>query len=186
MSAALTRLHRRDLRALTRQATSDLSKLWRIAGPVSASRGRLTVGLLALSEAYGPAAATLGADYYDEARDASRARGRYRAAPSAGIAPEALEVLAGVAVGPLFGADPDPLAALTLAAGGLQRHIANEDRETVLQSSIEDPQARGWVRVGGGGCNWCQRYLDGEVHYADGYDFPAHDHCNCTAQPVFG
>jgi hypothetical protein len=42
------------------------------------------------------------------------------------------------------------------------------------------------MRVGNGECDWCQRFLDGEVHYAEGYDFAAHDHCGCTAEPVFG
>ena len=53
-------------------------------------------------------------------------------------------------------------------------------------AAVEDSRAQGWMRVGDGGCDWCQQYLDGEVHYVEGYDFDAHDHCNCTAQPVFG
>jgi hypothetical protein len=94
-------------------------------------------------------------------------------------------VLARVAVGPLFGDKPDLLAALTLARGGVQRHVANAARETVRYSSIQDRGAVGWVRVGSGECDWCRQYLDGVVHDVEGYDFDAHDHCGCTAEPVF-
>lgn len=185
-AATLTRLHRRDLRALTDQSARDLKGLWRIASSAAVSRDRLIVGLIALADEYGPAAAALGADYYDELRDVERVRGSFRASPSGGIAEEALEVLARVAVGSLFGADPDPDAALTLATGGLQRHIANEDRETVRQSSLEDPRARGWMRVGGGGCDFCQMLIGrGEVYTEETATFEAHDHCSCSAAPAF-
>jgi hypothetical protein len=184
--ATLTRLHRRDLAVLTGEAKRDLEKLWREFSTPVAARDVLARALPQLVAIYGAAAATLGADYFDEVRDEAAARGRFRAAPVEPVTGEPLEVLARVAVGPLFGATPNQLTALTLAQGGLQRHIANADRETVRLASIEDKQAQGWMRVGDGGCDWCQQYLDGEVHYVEGYDFDAHDHCNCTAQPVFG
>ena len=71
-------------------------------------------------------------------------------------------------VGPLFKAVPDATWALTLVTGGLQRIIADADRETVRFSSIQDKAARGWVRVGSGECDWCKQFLDGEVHYNEG------------------
>lgn len=180
----LTRTHRRDLRVLTDQAGSDLRILWRDFGSADAARDTLMRALPLLVAEYGSAAATLGADYFDDARDAAGVRGRFRAEPARTVAEEALDVLARVAVGPLFGATPRPADALTLATGGLQRHIANADRETVTQAAVQDRKS-GWVRVGDGGCDWCAEYLDGEVHYTEGYDFDAHDHCNCSAEPVF-
>ena len=182
--ALLTRTHRRDLRILTGQATNDLRVMWRDFGSADAARSALLRGLPLLVSAYGSAAATLGADYFDEARDAAGVRGRFRAEPVETVADEALDVLARVAVGPMFGANPRPGDALTLAQGGLQRHIANADRETVRQAAVQDRRA-GWVRVGDGGCDWCARYLDGEVHYVEGYDFAAHDHCNCSGRASF-
>ena len=184
--ATLTRTHRRDLRVLTDQSARDLREFWRGFGSAESARDMLLDGLPRFVSIYGAAAATLGADYYDELRDASSVRGRFRAAPVEPVGSDALEVLARVAVGPLFQEVPDEASALTLASGGLQRHIANADRETVRLASVEDKRAQGWVRVGDGGCDWCRQYLDGEVHYAEGYDFAAHDHCNCSAEPVFG
>jgi hypothetical protein len=74
----------------------------------------------------------------------------------------------------------------TLILGGTQRRIANFARLTVMGSSVADPQAQGWVRVGVGACKsgGCDQYLDGEVRSV-AYDFPAHDNCNCHAEPAF-
>lgn len=184
--STLTRTHRRDLRVLTGQAERDLTILWRDFQTPDDARSMLMRSLPQLVRVYGSAAATLGADYFDESREAAAAHGRFRAAPAATIDDGALETLARVAVGPLFGAKPNLASALVLARGGMQRHIANADRETVRVASVEDSRAQGWVRVGDGGCDWCSQYLDGEVHHVEGYGFDAHDHCNCSAEPVFG
>lgn len=186
MPTALSNAHRRELRTLTGLATSDLAALWRSLERADEARDALMDILPRLVTIYGTAAATLAADYFDEARESASARGTFRAIPAVPVEGEPLDVLARVAVGPLFGVNPDFGSALTLAQGGLQRHIANADRETVRFSSIQDRAARGWVRVGSGECDWCRQYLDGEVHYVEGYDFQAHDHCGCTAEPVFG
>jgi hypothetical protein len=73
-----------------------------------------------------------------------------------------------------------------LIAGGLQRRIANYARFTVQASAVQDPGAQGWIRVGSGACKsgWCDQFLDGEIRTV-AYDFPAHDNCNCHAEPAF-
>lgn len=76
--------------------------------------------------------------------------------------------------------------ALVQTTGSASRLVLNAGRETVRQTSLADPDCEGWVRVGRGECDWCRQYLDGEVHRVEGYDFAAHDHCNCTAEPVYG
>lgn len=184
--STLIRTHQRDLAIVTNQAAQDLGVLWR-DGFKSADTARdlLLRGLPQLTEFYGSAAATLGADFYDNLRDAAKVKGSFRAMPARPVTGEALDVLARVAVGPLFQANPDPAAAFSLARGGLQRHIANADRQTVREASIEDPGSQGWTRVGFGECDWCQQFIDGEVHFTEGYDFDAHDHCGCTAVSVF-
>lgn len=186
MPSVLTRNHRRELTTLTGLAEKDLSALWREFDRVDGARDLLMDTLPRLVTIYGAAAATLAADYYDDLREQAGARGRFTAIPAEPAGAEATEVLARVAVGPLFGAEPNFAAALTLASGGLQRHIANAGRETLRFSSIQDRAAEGWRRVGVGECEWCQQYLDGEVHYVEGYDFDAHDHCRCNVEPVFG
>jgi hypothetical protein len=73
--------------------------------------------------------------------------------------------------------------ALTLTAGAMSRLVLDAGRETVRATTIAEKA--GWVRVGNGGCDWCQQYLDGEIHYTEGYDFAAHDNCGCTAEPAY-
>lgn len=137
-----------------------------------------------LMEVYGSAAASLGADWYDDLREEAGASKRFRAIvadlPTAGRA----EALAGWAVSPMYQANPDPATTLVKAAGGMQRIIANADRESIGISATQDDNA-GWVRVGSGACSWCAQYIDGEVHYVTGYDFDAHDFCNCLVVPEF-
>jgi hypothetical protein len=186
MARALSNAHRRELRTLTGMAQRDLSAMWTQFDSPASARDLLMDALPRLVAIYGAAAATLGADYYDELRDEAEAPGSFTAIAAETATTGKLDVLARVAVGSLFGATPDPDAALTIASGGLQRHIADADRETVRFSAVQDRAARGWMRVGNGECDWCQRFLDGEVHYTEGYDFAAHDHCGCTAEPVFG
>lgn len=159
--------------------------MWRKFGTADEARDGLMDVLPRLMAVYGSAAATLAADYYDDVRDAAEARGRFRAIPADLPDQGRTESLARWAVSPLYAAVPDFATAFTKVDGGLQRIIANADRETVMRSTIEDPQARWWVRVGHGECDWCRKYLDGESRSV-AYDFPAHDHCHCTAEPDFG
>jgi hypothetical protein len=83
----------------------------------------------------------------------------------------------------MFGTPADVAAPIVLAkiSGGLQRVVLDGARQTIVGSAVNDPAQVGWVRVGNGECDWCQQYLDGEVHYVEGYDFDAHDNCRCDA-----
>lgn len=149
-------------------------------------RDALAVELSALTESYGSAAASLGADWYDDLREEAEVRGRFRAIvanlPDAGR----IQALAGWAVGPLFGADPDGAAALDRAAGGLQRIIFDADRETVMRSSIADPAAVGWQRTGEGACPFCRMLIGrGAVYSESTVTFKSHDNCRCGALPDF-
>lgn len=183
---SLTQAHRRDLAKLTGLADRDLALMWRQFDTATDARDGLLELLPELVSVYGIAAATLGADWYDDMRDAAAVKGRFRAIPTELPDLGRTDSLARWAVTPLFQSEPDFDTSLMKVAGGLQHIIATADRETVRYSSIQDPKAKGWMRVGNGGCDWCAQYLDGEVHYVEGYDFNAHDHCRCTASPVFG
>jgi hypothetical protein len=181
----LTAAHRRDLAELTGLAQNDLSLIWAKFNTATAARDGLIELLPRLVAIYGSAAATLGADWYDEMRAVAAVKGRFRAIPAELPDQGRTDALARWGVTPLFAAEPNYDMALVKVAGGLQRVIANADRQTVRVSSIQDPKAQGWVRVGHGECDWCANLLDGEVHYVEGYDFDAHDRCLCTAEPVF-
>jgi hypothetical protein len=176
---------RSGVASLATLAHADLDTLWRQVSDAETAREMLKDILPALVETYGLAAGTFAADWYDERRDEVDAKGRFRAiVPDLGDS--GTEALAGWGVAPLFQAEPDWVAARTLISGGLQRRIANMSRQTITTSSVADPQARGWQRVGGGGCDFCAMLIGrGAVYTEATADFESHDHCNCAAVPAF-
>jgi hypothetical protein len=186
MLSPAARKHRADLAELARLAEGDLSVLFRDVSDASRVKTSLVDMLPQLVTMYGSAAASLGADWYDELRAQAEVRGRFQA-----IVAELPDVgrtaaLAGWSVGPLFGAAPDAPAALSMASGGLQRIIFNADRETVAGSAIADPKARGWQREGVGECDFCAMLIGrGAVYSEASVQFDSHDRCRCIGVPVF-
>ena len=174
MSAAEQRQAIADLAELARR---DLFKLLSGVAPKD-YRDALAAVLPQLGSAYGDAAAALAADWYESLREAAEVRGRF--APVLAREPDVgrWESLAGWAASHL-----DPLA---LAAGGLQRSIADQHRLTIVGSSIADPAAAGWKRVArAGACGFCRMLAgrDGAVYTEASVDFKSHDNCSCTASP---
>lgn len=65
------------------------------------------------------------------------------------------------------------------------RLALNGGRETIIRTLRADRDAKGWSRVASGNaCKFCSM-LDGKFHYADTADFPAHDGCGCSQEPVY-
>jgi hypothetical protein len=182
--------HRRDLGRLTDLAERDLSLLWRRldhSDPV-AVREALRASLPRLVRLYGTAAATLAADWYDDLRESSGtlARRRFRARPAELPDEGRTDALARWGVGPLFTPTPDPVAALTLIQGGLQRTVADASRNTITSSAVADPAAGGWQRVGAGKCGFCSMLIGRGAIYSEAtVHFASHDHCKCSAAPAF-
>jgi hypothetical protein len=159
----------------------DLAVTWRSVDAPELAEAALRDVLPGLVDAYGAAAASVAADWYDDLRDDRGVRGRFRAIP-AEIADTGTQALIGWAL-----AEATDLTGFqSLIIGGTQRRIANFSRFTVQESSVQDPRSKGWVRVGSGACKsgWCDQYLDGEIRTV-AYDFPAHDNCNCHAEPAW-
>lgn len=76
------------------------------------------------------------------------------------------------------------VASAASSAAGM-RHALNGGRETIIQTVQADSDATGWQRVASGNaCKFCN-LLDGKFHYADTADFPAHDGCACSQEPVY-
>lgn len=168
---------RRDLAGLTHLAGRELDALLRQIESTDA----LFDLLPELVEKYGTAAATVTADWYDDLRDERSIRGRFQAIP-ADIPNSHTESLIGWANA--TASDAAPLQ--TLLIGGTTRRILNFSRQTVMGSSIADPGARGWQRIGVGECDFCQMLLDrGAVYSESTADFEAHDHCHCSAEPAW-
>lgn len=78
-------------------------------------------------------------------------------------------------------------SAFVLSANSATRHILDAGRETLLASVQQDEQASGWRRVSSGrSCKFCNTLVGrGEVHSARTADFPAHDGCGCSIEPVY-
>ena len=187
MPPPLVEAHRRDLRLLVTQAERDLNILFRQFTTADEAVEALRDALPRFVAIYGAAAATLAADWYDDLREAAEVRGRFAAIPAELPDVGRTDALAGWAAGPMFAAEPDKATALSKVAGGLQRIVANADRDTIRVSSVQDRAARGWRREGSGGCTWCQILIGrGSVYSEASADFEAHDHCRCVAVPDFG
>ena len=178
---------RQGLVDLTALAHRDLATFWALVRdwPADQIRDALMDVLPALGNQYGDAAAELAASYFETARERAAAGGSF--APVLAERPQRArwEALTRWGVDPLFAAEPDAPAALSRVSGGLQRTIADQHRLTVVESSLADPAASGWRRVGvGDNCGFCRMLIDrGHVYTEAGVTFRSHDHCNCAAAP---
>lgn len=181
-----TQALRSGVASLATLANNDLRDLWASVDTPISARDALRDVLPGLAETYGLAAGTLAANWYDDLRDEHAVRGRFTAIV-ADLGDLGGDALAGWGVSSLFKADPDWDAAKTQIAGGLQRRIANVSRYTVAGSSVEDPSARGWRRVGAGECAFCAMLIGrGSVYTEASASFDSHDHCHCAAEPAWG
>lgn len=180
------RRHRADLGQLASLAEGDLQIIFRDVSNAIRVREELTDVLPELMTLYGSAAASLAADWYDDLREEAEVRGRFQAIVAELPNRGRTDALARWGVAPLFGAQPDAQAALAKVSGGLQRIIFNADRDTIMQSSIQDPRARGWQREGVGECDLCQLLLGrGAVYSEESSQFETHDRCRCVGVPAF-
>lgn len=184
-SAADVNLYRSALRDVNTLAQRDLIRSWRqfdLTDAIKVRDGLMDV-LPGIIDGYHLSAATVAADWYDLQRYELGAKKRFQAIMADAPTDARGAVMARWGVAPMFGETAEAAAPIVLSkiAGGLQRVILNGARQTITTSAVKDPARVGWVRVGNGGCDWCSQYLDGEVHYTEGYDFDAHDHCQCDA-----
>lgn len=177
--------HRSDLDELTRLAKRDLAVLWRHVTSNLIALELLNDVLPGLVALYGSAAATLAADWYDDLREEAEVSGRFAAVVAELPGATRTESLAGWVSG-MFD-EAGAAVSLTAAQGGLQRIVADADRQTITQSAVADPGAHGWQRSAAGGCGFC-RMLEsrGAVYSRATVDFGSHDHCRCLAVPAWG
>lgn len=91
-----------------------------------------------------------------------------------------------IALGGRTRADVSKLT-LVKVAGVIGRLVLNGGRETITQTIQADRRARGYERVtSGAGCDFCEMLADrGAVYDEESADFEAHDHCSCSAVPIF-
>lgn len=73
------------------------------------------------------------------------------------------------------------------SAAAAMRHALNGGRDTVLGSVVGDDRALGWARATSGhACAFCAMLASRGPIYSEGtVTFRAHDHCSCSAEPVY-
>jgi hypothetical protein len=158
-----------------------MAALWRQVSNAVEARIALQDVLPALAQTYGQAAASVAADWYDEAREAAEVSGGFRAIP-ASLEDQGSDALA------LWASEKgsDLASIQALVEGGLTRRIFDWSRQTVMGSALADPKADGWQRTGVGSCAFCAMLIGrGAVYSEATADFASHDHCNCDATPAF-
>jgi hypothetical protein len=77
--------------------------------------------------------------------------------------------------------------ALVAVTGAVTRLVLQGGRRTLTGTIRADRNATGYRRItSGDACTFCQMLASrGAVYKRDTVDFDAHDHCGCSAMPVF-
>lgn len=172
---------RREVRDLGLEANADIAVLWRSVKDARNAKQALFDLLPEIVAAYHAAAASVAADFYDEVRQAAEARGTFSA-----IVDEPPDLGTNALVKWALDNAVDSASFQSHIAGGVSKRIANGARDVVMGTSIADPAAKGWMRVGTGECNFCAMLIArGAVYSEATVDFAPHDRCYCGAAPAF-
>ncbi len=145
--------------ALSKLSQRDLATIWAklSLGKPAKLADTLTEILDALVSRYGQAAASLAADWYEEARAAAGVSGSFAATAAPLPDVDRVGALSRWGVGPLFGAEPNGALALSLLSGGLQRLVTGMGRQTTELSVATDPQVIGYARhASANACAFCR------------------------------
>lgn len=78
-------------------------------------------------------------------------------------------------------------AATVSSSGAASRHALNGGRQGVMETIQSDRRARGWQRfTSAKPCSFCAMIASrGPIFSESSADFRAHDHCQCSAEPVY-
>lgn len=174
----------------------EMAALWQIItlGEFARTVPEWQAAAIVVCQRYALAATTAAADYYEAEREAAGAVGPFTV-ELADIPPEKAGRSLSWAVKDLWlpeEEEPPPIeerlrSAQTKAAGVAEKLVEDAARDTVIDATHADPQARGWARyASAGACDFCALLaLRGAVYSEDTVRFRAHDHCTCWAVPVF-
>lgn len=171
---------RAETARLVTLADRDLSRLWRLVSDGASAEVALRDLLPAIVQQYGAAGAAMASEWYDDAREKAGVGGSFSSIPL-----DAEDRGAQALVGWALRTATDDASLQTLILGGVQRRIADHVRGTLTGSSVADPGARGWRRVGdGSSCSFCSMLLGrGFVYVEATASFQSHDNCGCSAEP---
>lgn len=167
-------IYRRAIMAIWLAAGQDIEK-------IPATPEAYYQALPTIVETYGYAAAVAASDFYDAMRQAAGVEDFFEA-----VLPEldnlGTDELIGWAAATATTSETFP----ALVQAGAQRRIANFARDTITESSYQDPKSLGWMRIGSPKCSFCAMLISrGAVYSKRGASFASHDNCDCQAVPAF-
>ena len=117
------------------------------------ARDALLEFLPILTAQYGDVAAALAADWYEEARAASGAAGRFRALTAAAVPAEAVEAKVRYLAGHLW--TPEPAAMLGGLLTAADKYVKQPGRDTVANNAKREGVRWARVPTGAKTCSWC-------------------------------
>lgn len=176
-------------------ARRDLKQFWEalnLSGNPVAVRNALLDFFPELIAVYGDVAALLGADWFDELRNAPPSASSFRAVMGRNVNVEQAVASVRWAIGPLFGKDPNPLSALKQLDGVAQKLVLQPGRDTVFESALKDPSNVRFARIPSGftTCTWCTMLASRGFVYRSAEDAGQsnqwHGNCDCVITPGRG
>lgn len=199
MTAAVRRLteaHRLTQAKIGALAVLRMRSIWRLLNPddLDGTFGDWLLAATPIVQAQRAVSARTAASYLAAAKTLSLGPGRRSAPVLADEIDPAVLATSLLVTGPLSvkramtrGVTLDRAldTAQASSAAAAMRHAVDGGRQTILRTVRADPDARGWQRVASGNaCKFCSE-LDGKFHRDDTADFPAHDGCSCSQEPVY-
>ena len=190
----LTQQHRAQQMLLRRAVVAEFTRIWPALRweRLDESYPELAVRVAALVEYRRATSAGLSAEYLRLVRRDAGHRGQPRIRFAEMVPAEQLNAslhstsVASVKASVGRGLDEETAMgnALGAASGAVVRMVLNGGRETLTATTVDDPAARGWRRVlGGGGCDFCRSRAG--VRMTSAEVFEAHGACACTAEPIY-
>lgn len=185
---ALSRQHRKSIERINNRVQSEVMRL--VHGFDGESFDVLKDALHDLvpiiAQDYGDAAASLALDYYEMAREAAEVGGiTLVEAPK--VNGEKIDAAIRWSLKYSTGELPSLEMTGRALSGAIARHVLDINSDAILAASVKDKRSVGWRRINdAGACTFCRMLADrGGVYTGSTVRFASHDHCGCSAAPVF-
>jgi hypothetical protein len=138
---------------------------------------------------YGDVAATVAADFYDQLRASSGAKGAFTAVLADPASAAQVQASIKAVIGPMYTAQ-DPQAVAGVLSTTLDRYVLQVGRDTITASAAKDPGKPSWARVPQGDtCAFCIMLASRGAVYgsaaAAGQMHAYHGDCDCTPTPIW-
>lgn len=173
---------------IVRLAQADLITFWATLDVTDAvgTKAALEVFMPELLNQYGDVAATVAANFFDNAREAAKVRRVYRAVMSESLPTEQIQASTRAVIKPLFGV-PDPNQALSNLNDVTDRLVKQAGRDTIELNVSKDPAKARYARVPTGAktCAFCLALASRGAVYSKASNHGYHGDCDCVPTPMW-